>query len=202
MICTLTVLILAVSPAAQADLTGMGWGDVAPPGSMGPYAMTPFGPDPQAEYAVVSSVASPLYGTVDLSPSLQHLLTPGSWATWSHGYTGDVYYTQGGLSATLTLPALTGAFYLYAEPNPFQVWTITATDQTGISVSQDVYGYAGAAGYGFFATDGQQVVTITVTSDMEFAVGEFGIAVVPVPGAVLLGILGLSVVGIKLRKHA
>ncbi|MHC4597300.1 MAG: hypothetical protein ACYS19_20435 [Planctomycetota bacterium] len=30
----------------------------------------------------------------------------------------------------------------------------------------------------------------------------FHISVVPVPGAVLLGILGLSVVGIKLRKHA
>ena len=31
---------------------------------------------------------------------------------------------------------------------------------------------------------------------------DLGINVVPVPGAVLLGILGLSVAGVKLRKHA
>ena len=32
--------------------------------------------------------------------------------------------------------------------------------------------------------------------------GLVGIAVVPVPGAVLLGMIGLSVAGVKLRKHA
>ncbi|MFN8332426.1 MAG: hypothetical protein U0T81_14620 [Saprospiraceae bacterium] len=40
----------------------------------------------------------------------------GGWATWSHGYTGDVYATFGGaLSRTITLPTNTRAFYLYIE---------------------------------------------------------------------------------------
>jgi len=30
-------------------------------------------------------------GTMDFSPSVTHLTTPGGgWATWSHGYSGDV----------------------------------------------------------------------------------------------------------------
>ncbi len=207
--CTLAVLILAVTPAAQANLWGVSMGDQAPPGTMGGYTMTAFGPDPQAAgYTAVSSVASPLGGTVSFSTSLQHALTPSEWATWSHGYTGDVYFQSatdpqiGDYRVTLAMPAQTLAFYLYAEPNPFTIWTITATDQFGTSWSQDVDGDSGAKGYGIYATDAQIVASITISSDMEFAVGEFGIAVVPVPGAILLGILGLSVAGVKLRKFA
>jgi fibro-slime domain-containing protein len=40
------------------------------------------------------------------------------------------------------------------------------------------------------------------TSQSGFQLTGFDDAVVPVPGAVLLGMLGLSVAGIKLRKHA
>ena len=135
-ICTLAVLILAVTPAAKADLWGMGWGGIAPPGSLGPYTMTPFGPDPQAAgYTAVSSVASPLGGTVGFSPSLLHALTPSEWATWSHGYTGDVYYQPatdpmlGDYRVTLAMPAQTLAFYLYAEPDPFHIGGSSAAEK-------------------------------------------------------------------------
>ncbi len=40
------------------------------------------------------------------------------WATWSHGYTGNVYYTNGQTTIGGNLSAGVKAFYLYAEPNP------------------------------------------------------------------------------------
>lgn len=40
------------------------------------------------------------------------------------------------------------------------------------------------------------------TSDYVMDSRPFGVAVVPVPGAFLLGMLGLSLAGVKLRKHA
>jgi hypothetical protein len=105
------------------------------------------------------------------------------------------------LAVTLTLPDNTGAFYFYAEPNPFSVWTITATAQDGTLVSQDVDGSSGASYFGFYGTDGSLLSSIAITSSVDFAIGEFGIAagsgapVVPAPGAILLGTLGASLVG-------
>ena len=176
---------MAIATRVQANITGVSLGTAAPPPALGSYTMTPFPADPQPNYTVVSSVASPLGGSVGFSPSLEHRIVGSGWATWSHGYTGDVYWTQGGTSAALTLPALTGAFYLYAEPNPLEVYTITATAQDGTSVTQNVQGNAGAAGYGFYGTGGSTIATITVTSGIDFAVGEFGIAQIPAPGAIV-----------------
>ncbi len=205
--CTLAVLILAVTPAAQADLIGVALGTDAPYATIGGYAMTAFDPDPQPISTVVSSVASPLGGFVDFSPSLTHYTTPGTWATWSHGYTGDVYWTGDATSVTLAMPAETVAFYLYAEPNPRDAsYWIIAYDQYGAGFGQFVDGDGGAKGFGFYADpgSGQIITSIQVDYDgpLGFAVGEFGIAAVPVPGAILLGILGLSVAGVKLRKFA
>jgi hypothetical protein len=116
-----------------------------------------------------------------------------------------VYFTGGASSVMLSLPSQTSAFYLYAEPNPFATYDITITAQDGTSVVQSVNGSYGACGYGFYGTDGDVISSLQVnyTGDNGFAIGEFGIAgsVVPVPGAVLLGMLGLSVAGVKLRRR-
>jgi hypothetical protein len=193
--------VLAVGAGnAQGALTGVALGTAAPPGTLGPYTMTPFPDDLRADGTLVSSVPSPLGGSVDFSAPMQLLTVGYGWSDWSHGYTGDVYFSGlDATSVTLTLAPNATAFYLYAEPNPFSTWTITATAQDGTAVSQDVYGYYAAAGYGFYGTGGSQVSSIQVdyAGSEGFAVGEFGIAsgaAVPAPGAILLAGIGIGLV--------
>ena len=98
------------------------------------------------------------------------------WATWSHGYTGDVYFTGGATSQVLTLPSGTKAVYFYVEPNPFSVQTFEAIAQPG-DVSTGVFsadGSGGATYVGFYATGGDTIQGITINCSTDFATGEFG----------------------------
>lgn len=130
--CALTIVVSP--PRAGAATTGSvvfsdAPGTSAPPPALGPYTMTAFAPDSQPTGADVNGVAAP-DGTLGFSPALEHDLVGGGWSTWSNGYTGHVYSTTSG-SITLTLPPATNAFYFYAEPDQFQVLTITATNSDG-----------------------------------------------------------------------
>ena len=150
-------------------------GTAAPPATLGPYTMTPFGNDGRAD-GTVSDVPDPA-GTIGFSPSLSHTKVGVGWATWSHGYTGDVYFT-GGTQITITLPAGTKAFYFYAEPDQFAVFSVEATAQDGTTSGPvPVQGDSGAQYFGFYGTGAATLASITVTSadPTGFAVGEFGI---------------------------
>jgi hypothetical protein len=165
-------------------------GTAAPPSTLGPYTMTAFGSDSQPTCAspgsTVAGVTDPA-GTIGFTPALKHdtVVVPdvsGCWATWSHGYTGDVYDTTAAVDptqATITLPSGTNAFYFYAEPNIFDLFNVTATAQDGTTSGPiQVQGNSGAQYFGFYGIGGATLVSITVTTQAEangFAVGEFGI---------------------------
>jgi hypothetical protein len=178
----------------------------------------------------VTSIPTPLgtSPTYDLLPgSLKHERvqsgswhTAGNWGKTSHPTAdvydgGDVYFSNGAFSITLTLPPSTGAFYFYAQP--FETtsrtsYQITATASDGIPVNnatlmQSVKAGAFAAGYGFTAPAGDALLSITITisgsTSQGFAVGEFGIApalpntpVGNTPEPATLTLLGLSAIGL------
>lgn len=194
--------VLALAGAAHAALTITGLGTAAPPTtwSGGDLIAAPLNPAPV--FADVSS--APLDFDPDknvlFSIPLSHRTIGFGWATWSHGYTGDVYYTNGALSVTMTFDQTDmQAFYFYAEPNPFRVhdFTVTAVNDLGESVSASaaIDGASGAQGFLITAPDlTRKIMSITVSSDVDFAIGEFGYAkTIPAPAALaLLGLAGLA----------
>ncbi len=146
--------------------------------------------------------ASPLGGVVGFSPDLTHVEVGAGWATWSHGYTGDVYFTTGS-TVTLTLPSGTGAFYFFAEPNVFDVFSITAVADDGSGTTQFVQGLSGARFFGVYSDDYAAIDHIEITVDAGaggFAVGEFGAAAVPEPSTLLLMGAGLLATRMRRRK--
>ncbi|MEA2219478.1 MAG: hypothetical protein QOJ35_2104 [Solirubrobacteraceae bacterium] len=156
-------------------------GTASPPATLGGHPMTAFGDDSRG-LVDVTSVPDPA-GTILFDPALEHLTVPYEWATWSHGYAGDVYFTgtsSGADSAvTIDLPAATKAFAFYAEPNTFASFTVEAIADDGTSSEPvDIEGDSGARYFGFYGTGGQTVASITISaSDPEgFAIGEFGIS--------------------------
>ena len=191
---------LLMASTAQANIVWFSPLDptAAAPATLGQYEMTAFGDDARPVFSLVSDVPSPLGGVVGFSPELDHREVGSGWATWSHGYTGDVYYTGGGLTATLDLPDGTGAFYFFAEPNPFSPFTITAV-VGGTIFSQVVDGQGGAKIFALYTDDYAQIDSITVSSTADFAVGEFGIAPVPEPSTLLL--MGAGLLATRLRRR-
>jgi hypothetical protein len=108
------------------------------------------------------------------------------------------------------MPASVVAFRFYLEPAEFAVRTFDISP--GLA-GQSIHGGGGATGFGFFATGGDFIHTITISLQASehpdapngFAIGEFGIATaaVPEPGSVTLlalGLLGVSAFALVSRK--
>jgi len=204
------MLFIAVE-RAPAAIVGADLGTVAPPVTLGGFTMTPFPLDPRPIFGIVADVPSPLGGVVGFTPALDHRRIGAGWATWSHGYTGDVYFNTG-TTTVLTMPANTGAFYVYAEPNNFGLFSIMATANDGTLVGPFmVDGASGARGFGFSTTAGTLITSVTVTAAAGaagFAVGEFGIAPggtpvggVPEPSSMVLFALGGTGAAILVRRR-
>jgi hypothetical protein len=193
-----TVFTITATAATAAIGVSTAPGTAAPPATLAFYKMTPFGADPQPLGAGATSVALPPIftghplsrptGSILFDHALFHATVPaGGWNNWSHGYTGDVYYTSFTVdqnNLTMSLPAKTGAFYFYTEGDLFTTQTITVTgrDATGhqVTTSLAVTTPLGARYFGFYNTTGGQVSSITVSKSsavsLGFAVGEFGIS--------------------------
>jgi hypothetical protein len=196
---------LAVCGVANAVLSITPLGTGAPPtvyfkpDGSGPFGLIAAPLNPAPVFADVTSAPLDRDKNVLFSIPLSHRTIGFGWATWSHGYTGDVYYTNGATAVTMSFDQDDmQAFYFYAEPNPFGLFdfTVTATSSDGhtSTVTALIEGSAGAQGF-LIATDGlRKLGTITVSSSVDFAIGEFGYAkTIPVPGALaLLGLAGLA----------
>jgi hypothetical protein len=183
---TLYDKVIAQAPSGSAPpvvtfTAGPGTG--APPATLGPYAMQPFPSDSADDGDYVWGAWGPT-GWVGFSSEHQHKLIGVGWATWSHGYTGDVYTNtdmqdDGSYVTTITPPAKTGAFYLYAEPDVWDEYVFTVSSGNASSGPITVNGDSGAAYFGFYITPGHSLGTIRVVEtgyDSGMAIGEFGIA--------------------------
>ncbi len=192
------MLVLAVS--ADAEIIGAALGPDAPPEQLGGYTMLAFPPDDRPLFTDVPYVTGPT-GDILLEPACSHRRVGDGWATWSHGYLGDIYFPNSAPSVTITLPADTGAFIVYAEPGPFAWHTMAATANDGTMVSQLVHGDSGAAGFGFWLTGDSELtsVTIEVYDPVSMAVGEFLIAEIPEPTT--LGLLLVAGVCLPRRRR-
>ena len=165
------------SKIAFTDAPGTG----APPAYLGTHKVKQFTALSCTEGNTYTNISGP-DGKVSFNPSLVCEQVGDGWATWSNGYTGDVYWDNtdigGSTTLTLTLPKGTRAFYFYAEPDEFETFDLQATAQNGTTSGPlQVYGLAGAQYFGFYGNGpGTDIKTITVSCDDDFAVGEMGIA--------------------------
>jgi hypothetical protein len=154
--------------AATFDLSP---GTGAPPGVLCGEAMTPIPAGAPACTGVVPPSLGTPSGPLGISPWSSSRCLGTGWASWSHGYTGDVYYTDGALSQTITCPPGTTRLRFYVEPNPF---TVQSFEVIADGVSSGVFsasGDAGATYVGICDDGGISNVTISCTTD--FASGEF-----------------------------
>jgi hypothetical protein len=204
-------ILFCGAASADAGIVGVAGGAGNPATTLGPYTMTPFAADAGPVAGYVSSLASPLGGSLSFSSSLERLSAPDDpWSgTPPNSYTGATYY--GGGVFTLTLPSNTTAFYLYAEPGAYALpESITVTAQDGTNVTQVVETYTtGATYFGFYATGSDRITALTVgyvDDNGGVIIGQFAIAAssVPEPNTpTLTSIAGILVlIGDRVRSRA
>ncbi|MBE9170152.1 PEP-CTERM sorting domain-containing protein [Pleurocapsales cyanobacterium LEGE 06147] len=163
-------------------------------------------PDPElTPLTSVTTLFSPL-GDLTFSPEIQYRQIGSTWKTWSGGYQGEVYSSDGKDSITINLPSNIAAFDFYVQPNEFSLYeiTVTAASTTGATTSllQEVLGDGGAKYFGFYTTGQDLISNITVTANSKaagFGIGELYLASaaskpVPEPASVL-GLLAFGLFG-------
>jgi hypothetical protein len=168
-----------MSPTASTlAITATNLGTAAPPATLGGVTMEKVPAGHACTGGAPGSLPSS-FGAVTGAPTDGQPRCVGTgWATWSHGYTGDVWYTGGATTQVITLPAGVGAAYVYVEPNPFAVvnCSMTATGSSG-SQSTGTFpadGSGGAVGWGFVEGAGT-LSSIAVSCDTDFATGTWGV---------------------------
>ena len=77
---TFTLMGVGTASAAGTIVFDASPGTGAPPATLGPYAMTPFGLDSRPLFDYVTGVSGPS-GDVAFTPSLQHLRIADGWNT-------------------------------------------------------------------------------------------------------------------------
>jgi dTDP-4-dehydrorhamnose 3,5-epimerase-like enzyme len=172
----------------------LGLGTNAPPamtgplGTNGPFTLMPYGTNWQAA-ASNGTVTTAIEGdtceqdVLGFSASLVKATVGETWATWSHGYTGPVWYHDG-TTLTLDLPPNTAAFAMYLSPSNAGTHQFTLQDNNGATYTTNIDRAAGAQGVAFYVgLQGDTLESITITAAAGaggFAIGEFSISQQPV----------------------
>jgi hypothetical protein len=157
-------------------------GTFPPPPTLCGFEMTPFLPDSRPLFENVTDIPSPcpIPGVSGFDPPVNHRRIGSGWMSWSHGYTGDVYYSHGATSVMLMMPIATEAVYFYVEPNPDHgIFTVLVN---GILLSDPFTVFLGN-GAEYVGVCANPVETVVVSCDVDFAVGEFGITCLDLSGA-------------------
>lgn len=119
---SLLFIAITLSLAVKAGIVFDGSpGTGAPPPTLGGLTMIPVPVDNRPLFANESfiSVSNSCPAQINFGASMNHRRIGNGWATWSHGYTGDVYYNNGVTTTVITLPACSRGVYFYVEPDPF-----------------------------------------------------------------------------------
>jgi len=157
-----------------------------------------------AIYQDVLSIDIPEYGgslDFDSAHSLRHI--GQGWGTWSHGYTGEVFYNMGKYFTGYNLNVEGAyAFDAYVEPNCFidprqDDYLVTAYGSMGseVTIGFQAHGAYGANHFGFYAVD-EAILRIEIESTCDWAIGEMRIAA-PAPGTAML----LALTALRRRRH-
>jgi hypothetical protein len=133
-----------------------------------------------ADFTDIFDIGSSL-GNLTLSTSFNRRTIGASWGTWSHGYTGEIFWSNGDLTETITMPAGTTAFDAYVEPNPFALHTFdavgTCSDGSTLALQFTADGTSGASHFGFWTEGTTNTITsVQITGTADWAIGEWRVS--------------------------
>lgn len=183
--------------------------------------------DPDATYRTTTTLigvpASPAprdhWGDLDLtvffSTPLLPLTVGSGWATWgSPPHTEQenprVFWTQGATQLTFTFSKPIDVWGFEAQPNPFDVFDITAEFFNGATlvgtITRSVDGNGGARLFAAIADFGSTFTSVRVTSSADFAVAQLRYrlddgTIIPEPATWGMMILGFGLVGFAMRRR-
>lgn len=175
----LAVSLIGLSTLAHAGVIVVPLGTDAPPAQVGGIEVIPFPADARPVFQDVLTVADGFGRELTLNSPMSVRLIGMGWATWSHGYLGNVYYNNGQRDIRVTFPRGVKATSFYAEPGPFGLFEITIVASDGTTTAFDdqiVDGRSGAHGWGIYATGGSEITSIRIAADVDFSIGEFAIS--------------------------
>lgn len=176
-----------------------------PPSSLGPYAVQVSTDDPRPVGTEVPGTSSPLEIGFDRPTTV--LGIGQGWTSWSHGFSGSVYYAPG-TELVLVPPPQTVALGLTIQPNLMGIFSFQVTAD-GRSTSVEINGDGGAQFVGFWSDNQAEPLRYLRIWDVKgtaegFAIAELAICVIPEPAAFphVLGVAGVAwVMWFRRRQH-
>lgn len=197
----ITLLIAAAAPLlALADIHGQELGTAPPSAQIGGWDMHA-APFDSRLFQDVLSCPDVLGGDISFDRPANCRQVGTSWGTWSHPYTGNVYWIgEDARELAVTFMPGTKAVSFYLEPQFGLVFDFTIVGSDGLStvaLTESIDGFGGAAGFAFYTDGPGDVAGLHLTSNGSFAIGEFATGrAVPAPPAILAAVFS----GIRRRR--